>query len=179
MNLEQLKAAGKLLYGREWQSNLARDLNIDPRRVREWVAKERSLPRFLDVEVAKLLEKNQHNIDAFLADFEAQQASMINAKYVLVVSQLSSRLALKDDEDAQLSKVKIVCLTSERLVTAYLRSPEAQPDHICYIKDGTWYADLLTSHNRQDDQTIYYGAIVEDGERYKYDFDLHDKLSTK
>lgn len=58
MTLEQLTAVGQALYGTQWQSNLARSLNIDSRRVRQWLNNERPLPEWLDAELRKLLEQN-------------------------------------------------------------------------------------------------------------------------
>ncbi len=40
MTPEQLKQVGEALYGHEWQSRLARDLNISSRTVRRWAAGE-------------------------------------------------------------------------------------------------------------------------------------------
>jgi DNA-binding transcriptional regulator YdaS (Cro superfamily) len=40
-DLELLHRAGELLYGQDWQSELARALGISPRSVQRWVAGER------------------------------------------------------------------------------------------------------------------------------------------
>lgn len=41
-DLELLHRAGELLYGQDWQSELARALGISARSVQRWVAGERS-----------------------------------------------------------------------------------------------------------------------------------------
>lgn len=58
MTPEQLTAAGRALYGEQWQSNLARRLNIDSRRIRQWLKGERPLPEWLPSELAALLQAN-------------------------------------------------------------------------------------------------------------------------
>lgn len=58
MTKEQLTAIGQALYGTQWQSDLARALNIDSRRVRQWLNDERPLPDWLDAELKTLLTKN-------------------------------------------------------------------------------------------------------------------------
>lgn len=47
MSPEDLREVGAALYGAAWQSDLARALEINPRRVREWLAGERSMPKWL------------------------------------------------------------------------------------------------------------------------------------
>lgn len=58
MNHEQLTQIGVALYGTQWQSDLARALNIDSRRVRQWLNHERPIPDWLVYEVLVLLQNN-------------------------------------------------------------------------------------------------------------------------
>lgn len=44
MTPEQLKQAGELLFGNQWQSDLARALDVDARRVRDWLQERRPIP---------------------------------------------------------------------------------------------------------------------------------------
>ncbi|WP_230657759.1 helix-turn-helix domain-containing protein [Psychrobacter sp. I-STPA10] len=59
MDIELLEAIGNTLYGDQWQTNLARSLDIDSRRVRQWINKERPIPDWLAKECKILLEKNK------------------------------------------------------------------------------------------------------------------------
>ncbi len=56
MTKDQLAAIGSALYGTQWQSDLARTLDIDSRRVRQWLNNERPLPDWLDGELNQLLQ---------------------------------------------------------------------------------------------------------------------------
>ncbi|MGC4075459.1 MAG: hypothetical protein QM702_00175 [Rubrivivax sp.] len=54
MTPDTLRAAGELLYGPRWQSDLARALGVGDRRIREWMAEERSIPAGVGPEIAAL-----------------------------------------------------------------------------------------------------------------------------
>lgn len=58
MNKETLTAIGQVLYGTQWQSDLARALNIDSRRIRQWLNEERPIPDWLNEELKRLLLVN-------------------------------------------------------------------------------------------------------------------------
>lgn len=58
MNKETLTAIGQVLYGTQWQSDLARALNIDSRRIRQWLNNERPIPDWLNKELKRLLLAN-------------------------------------------------------------------------------------------------------------------------
>ncbi|MCG7412051.1 helix-turn-helix domain-containing protein [Moraxella nonliquefaciens] len=49
---------GQALYGTQWQSDLARALDVDSRRVRQWLNDERPIPEWLSSELNALLTKN-------------------------------------------------------------------------------------------------------------------------
>ena len=66
MTINQLTIAGQLLYGDQWQANLARSLNVDVRRIRHWTAGTRPISDFVDKEVRQLLINKQKQIDDFL-----------------------------------------------------------------------------------------------------------------
>lgn len=68
MTPEQLTAAGVALYGDQWQSNLARRLNIDSRRIRQWLSGERPLPEWLPSELSALLTQNIEECTRVLND---------------------------------------------------------------------------------------------------------------
>ena len=66
MTINQLTIAGQLLYGDQWQANLARSLNVDVRRIRHWTAGTRPISDFVDKEVRQLLIDKQKKIDDLL-----------------------------------------------------------------------------------------------------------------
>lgn len=64
---DELTLIGKALYGEQWQTNLARDLNLsDARRVRAWLKGERKIPRGIWFELGSLLEQRKLTINAIL-----------------------------------------------------------------------------------------------------------------
>jgi hypothetical protein len=65
---EHLARAGRLLYGERWQTDLARELSINDRRVRAWMQGERSIPAGVWADVAVLLRQRQSEGLALLAE---------------------------------------------------------------------------------------------------------------
>lgn len=61
-----MKIAGEALYGHEWQSKLAHALNVDPRRVRQWMAGERKPQPGVMQDIIALLEANRTEVAAAL-----------------------------------------------------------------------------------------------------------------
>jgi DNA-binding transcriptional regulator YiaG len=57
MTPDLLREAGQALYGDLWQSALARDLNVNDRTVRRWVANDSPLPNGLSDEVKQLVKQ--------------------------------------------------------------------------------------------------------------------------
>lgn len=60
---EELRKTGELLYGTQWQTDLARALEIDSRRVRDWLQERRPIPLGIRFELIKLLKERSKNID--------------------------------------------------------------------------------------------------------------------
>lgn len=58
MTPEELRKAGELLFGNQWQSDLARALEVDSRRVRDWLQERRPIPVGVKTEIIELLRKN-------------------------------------------------------------------------------------------------------------------------
>lgn len=53
-----LEEAGQALYGERWQSEMARALGVkDSRRIREWMAGDRTIPPGIWPELAELLRQ--------------------------------------------------------------------------------------------------------------------------
>jgi len=68
LGADDLRRAGEALYGSRWQSALAHDvLDVDPRRVREWVARERPIPAGVWADVLNALRERQVRIEDVLA----------------------------------------------------------------------------------------------------------------
>lgn len=67
---EQLRIIGEALYGERWQSDIARDLNVDSRRVRQWLASERPIPAGIWVELAAKMRQRKQTIAGLLSSFE-------------------------------------------------------------------------------------------------------------
>lgn len=65
MTPEQLKSAGELLFGNQWQSDLARALEVDSRRVRDWLQERRPIPAGVKSEVIELLRKNSQDTASY------------------------------------------------------------------------------------------------------------------
>ncbi|MDR0771033.1 MAG: hypothetical protein LBE75_07520 [Burkholderiales bacterium] len=56
--VETLETAGRALFGESWQTDMARALDLSgSRRVRAWVAGERSIPPGMWSEIANLLRE--------------------------------------------------------------------------------------------------------------------------
>jgi DNA-binding transcriptional regulator YdaS (Cro superfamily) len=67
---------GKVLYGPQWQSALARDLGVADRTVRRWVAGTTDIPPGLCVDLLRLAQKRAKKLDALvskLRDAAAQE----------------------------------------------------------------------------------------------------------
>lgn len=65
MTPEQLKDAGELLFGNQWQSDLARALDVDSRRVRDWLQERRPIPVGVKSEIIELLRKNSQDTASY------------------------------------------------------------------------------------------------------------------
>ncbi|RLZ10817.1 transcriptional regulator [Acinetobacter sp. 2JN-4] len=61
MTPDQLRQAGELLYGNQWQSDLARAINVDSRRIRQWLSGQRAVPEGLWLEIIELLKNNSRD----------------------------------------------------------------------------------------------------------------------
>ncbi|AVY67147.1 hypothetical protein NZ30_12685 [Xanthomonas translucens pv. undulosa] len=68
---EQLARAGTLLFGDRWQSDLARALGVDDRRVRQWLSGDRKPPAGVWADIAGLLRQRQQEGLALLREMDA------------------------------------------------------------------------------------------------------------
>jgi hypothetical protein len=53
---KELKRAGEILYGPQWQTPLAQRLRVDDRTVRRWLAGDRAIPGPAETAIELLLE---------------------------------------------------------------------------------------------------------------------------
>jgi hypothetical protein len=63
MTPELLSECGAALYGGRWQSELARDLNVNDRTVRRWLAGRNPMPPGVALELLRLLRERAADID--------------------------------------------------------------------------------------------------------------------
>lgn len=62
MTPDLLRECGEALYGQQWQSALARDLQVADRTVRRWAAGEFGMPPGLAEEVLEVLRRRRKQI---------------------------------------------------------------------------------------------------------------------
>ncbi|KAB7765454.1 hypothetical protein CEK68_11870 [Xanthomonas sp. LMG 12461] len=63
--------SGYTLYGDRWQSDLARALEINDRRVRAWLQGERSIPDGIWTDISALLRQRHQGGIALLREMDA------------------------------------------------------------------------------------------------------------
>lgn len=63
---DKLRRYGEALYGERWQSDLARALGINDRRVRQWLTGDRPIPPGVWTDISKLLQQRQQQISELL-----------------------------------------------------------------------------------------------------------------
>lgn len=63
MRGDLLLKCGVALYGPRWQSDLARDLGVDDRTMRRWVAGDSAVPDGVNVDLLRLLTERADEID--------------------------------------------------------------------------------------------------------------------
>jgi hypothetical protein len=68
MTPDLLRAAGELLYGSRWQSDLGRALRASDRTVRRWSSGRHPVPPGVADDIIALLRDQKHSIDQFLTD---------------------------------------------------------------------------------------------------------------
>jgi DNA-binding transcriptional regulator YdaS (Cro superfamily) len=59
-----LLECGEALYGPQWQTALARDLDVSDRTVRRWVSGQRDVPAGLYVDLLRLTQERAAKLDA-------------------------------------------------------------------------------------------------------------------
>jgi len=67
---KELRKSGEALFGQRWQTDIAKALGVDSRRIRQWVKGERPLPKTIDKNILTLLQQRQIKIGQLLNIFE-------------------------------------------------------------------------------------------------------------
>lgn len=63
---EKLTECGLALYGQTWQTQLGNALGTDSRRIRQWLAGERSVPDGVWTDIKLLAEQRKQQIDELI-----------------------------------------------------------------------------------------------------------------
>ncbi len=71
---DRLVRVGEALYGPRWQSDLARALEVNDRRVRAWLLAERTIPPGVWLDLAKLASGRAAVLDALAAELRRSAA---------------------------------------------------------------------------------------------------------
>ena len=66
MTPELLTEIGEALYGNQWQTDLARDLDVAVRTVQRWLSGERAIPAGLSDDLRPLLAARGKTIEALI-----------------------------------------------------------------------------------------------------------------
>lgn len=70
METKTLQAIGQALYGQQWKSDLARDLDVADRTVRRWLAGESAVPPGAMKELRELCLKRSGELAELAASIE-------------------------------------------------------------------------------------------------------------
>ena len=71
MTADELEMYGLALFGSAWQAQLARELNVDRRRVKDWLNRE-SVPQFVDKEIKGVLYQRLSEVERAVRYYEEQ-----------------------------------------------------------------------------------------------------------
>ena len=71
MTADELEMYGLALFGSAWQAQLARELNVDRRRVQDWLKRE-SVPLFVDKEIKDVLYQRFSEVERAVRYYEDQ-----------------------------------------------------------------------------------------------------------
>lgn len=64
--LQALHAVGRALYGHNWQQALARDLDVNPRTMRRWIARQNKPPTSIVDDLADLCRERKDELTAIV-----------------------------------------------------------------------------------------------------------------
>lgn len=87
-----IEESGRLLYGDVWQTNLARELGVDSRLVRQWCAEERIMHYIHYQKIVALLTERQKRIGEHLVMLEDYRSQIDHCKLAKNIDFLCSAL---------------------------------------------------------------------------------------
>lgn len=84
MTPDFLRRAGEALYGPQWQSELARALDVNGRTVRRWAAGDTAIPDWLAARLLELIAAHDDELDEVWSMLRHQAASTSASSIVSV-----------------------------------------------------------------------------------------------
>lgn len=174
--IKVIKALGKVVYGDDIKA-LAESLNLKAHMLEHMFNGKAGLTQSVWNHVKALAVANNIDLVAFEEALDAEESKTFNQDYILKVGSLISTLKEKSEIDSWVSPLHFTCIPTNRLVEHFLKYGD-DLDHICFMIDGVWHADLLTGKNRDKDETFFRDAVVRmpDG-GFNYDLTKHAQLA--
>lgn len=183
MNLMQqkikvIKALGQAIYGDDIKP-LAESLNVKEHILEHMFNGKVGLTQRIWNNVKDLASANNIDLAAFEAELDAKESKTFNKDYVLRVGSLISTLKKKSEIDSWVSPFHFTCIPTDRLVEHFIKYGD-DLDHICFMIDGVWHADLFTGANKDKDETFFRDAVVKmpDGS-FNYDLIKHAQIANR
>lgn len=92
LDVEKLEEVGKVLYGDVWQTNLARELGIGSRLVRQWLAGERIMHYKYYQKIVDILNQKEKDIGEVLISLEDYRSQIDHCRLAKNIDFLCSAL---------------------------------------------------------------------------------------
>ena len=100
-NTAKLIKIGKAAFGDSWQSQAARAINVDPRRIQQWVREDRIVPDSVLTDLIEVLVYRQQQINLALSEttpafyFKSDDSWIENGKSVKDLSKIFEFMDVK------------------------------------------------------------------------------------
>lgn len=100
-NTAKLIKLGEAAFGSSWQSQTARTINVDPRRVQQWVREDRIVPDGALADLTEVLKYRQQQINLVLSEttpvfyFKSNDSWIENGKSVKDLSKIFEFMDVK------------------------------------------------------------------------------------
>ena len=105
LDAEKLEEVGKVLYGDVWQTNLARELGIGSRLVRQWLAGERIMHYKYYQKIVDILNQKEKDIGEVLISLEDYRSQIDHCRLAKDIDFLCCALnEYEADFDPELGK---------------------------------------------------------------------------
>lgn len=157
---------------------LALALNVKPHMLEHMFNAKVGLTQSIWNNTKELAGSNNIDVISFEKELDEKESKTFNQDYVLRVGSLISTLKKNSEVDSLVSPLHFTCVPTQRLVEQYLQYGD-DLDHICFMIDGVWHADLFTGKNKDKDETFFRDAVVKmpDG-TFNYDLKKHKELKS-